>query len=330
MAVFVLEDLDAFAHRSKQTLLYNLLDALVTSGFQAVVLGTTCRWDCVDQLEKRVRSRFSHRSLVLSLPRGAMPHVPPAEATGLEKDCASEGALDALKTMLTVPLEAFSDAEKDLVERHNAAVEAALAEPTAVKAFQSYCAGRTSMADLSMLAESMLLSIWSCTKGSGRSEAEKAMGRMIPKNGLLAAVARSTKREEGMEQMIASLSVLELAVLIASHRCARKTEEGVINFEMTHHEFRIYSSSGDHVDNYTRRAAQKAFERLLSVGLLRYRVGRRQCGHQRKQLAHASVVPQCSDDEVRAGLRQHPSCPPRLMDWLVREGGPVTTALMYD
>ncbi len=34
MAVFVLDELDLFARRSKQAVLYNLLDALLTSGMQ--------------------------------------------------------------------------------------------------------------------------------------------------------------------------------------------------------------------------------------------------------------------------------------------------------
>lgn len=61
--VFVLDDFDGFARRSKQTLLYNLLDALQASRVRAAVVGVTARVDCVELLEKRVRSRFSHRLL---------------------------------------------------------------------------------------------------------------------------------------------------------------------------------------------------------------------------------------------------------------------------
>jgi origin recognition complex subunit 4 len=57
--VFVLEEFDLFAtKRSKQTLLYNLLDSLQTSGMQAAVVGLSCRQDVVEMLEKRVKSRF--------------------------------------------------------------------------------------------------------------------------------------------------------------------------------------------------------------------------------------------------------------------------------
>lgn len=64
----VLEDLDAYALRSRQGLLYALLDAVQHAGVRAVVLGTTRRVDCVELLEKRVRSRFGHRTLWIDGP----------------------------------------------------------------------------------------------------------------------------------------------------------------------------------------------------------------------------------------------------------------------
>jgi hypothetical protein len=58
-AVFVLEEFDLFAsRRQKQTLLYNLLDALQTSGICAGVVGVSVRQDVMELLEKRVKSRF--------------------------------------------------------------------------------------------------------------------------------------------------------------------------------------------------------------------------------------------------------------------------------
>lgn len=321
VAVFVLEDLDLFAKKAKQTLLYNLLDALVTTGFQAVVFGTTCRWDCVDQLEKRVRSRFSHRSLVLTQPRASKANIISPDATGLEKDCASEGAIDALKCLLTVPHDAFPD-NQELVERHNTHIKAALENPAGLKAFQSYCAGRTSMAELSMIAESMLL--WA-PKENHRSDSGT-----IGSDALLSALGRIRKMDNGMVSMISSLSVLELAVLVSSHRSARKTDNNIINFEMAYHQFQIYSSSGDHVDNYTRRAASKAFERLISIGMISYNTGKRRSKNFRKKSPHIPVAIQCTEDEMREGLQQHSTCPPRLKDWYAREGGPVVAAFSYD
>ena len=67
--VFVLDEFDLFTTHSRQTLLYNLFDIAQARKAPIVVLGLTTRIDVVESLEKRVKSRFSHRYVQLSLPR---------------------------------------------------------------------------------------------------------------------------------------------------------------------------------------------------------------------------------------------------------------------
>ncbi|KAJ3124835.1 origin recognition complex subunit 4, partial [Nowakowskiella sp. JEL0407] len=69
--VFVLENFDGFvtnAGHSSQRLLYNLFDLAQSQGNPIVVIGITCRVDTVDLLEKRVKSRFSNRQLLIHPP----------------------------------------------------------------------------------------------------------------------------------------------------------------------------------------------------------------------------------------------------------------------
>ncbi|KAL2324157.1 hypothetical protein Fmac_023215 [Flemingia macrophylla] len=65
--IFVLDEFDLFA-QGKQRLLYSLLDAMQSITSQAVVVGISCRLDADQLLEKRVRSRFSHRKLLFLPP----------------------------------------------------------------------------------------------------------------------------------------------------------------------------------------------------------------------------------------------------------------------
>ena len=67
--VFVLDEFDLFTTHSRQTLLYNLFDIAQARKAPIAVLGLTTRIDVVETLEKRVKSRFSHRYVHLSLPR---------------------------------------------------------------------------------------------------------------------------------------------------------------------------------------------------------------------------------------------------------------------
>ncbi|KAL9260725.1 Origin of replication complex subunit 4-like protein [Drosera capensis] len=65
--IFVLDEFDLFA-QGKQKLLYSLLDAMQSVTSQAAVVGISCRLDADQLLEKRVRSRFSHRKLLFFPP----------------------------------------------------------------------------------------------------------------------------------------------------------------------------------------------------------------------------------------------------------------------
>lgn len=61
--VVVLDQFEQFAQRPRQTLLYCLLDAVQAGSYAPgmMVLGLSSRVDAPDFLEKRVKSRFSHR-----------------------------------------------------------------------------------------------------------------------------------------------------------------------------------------------------------------------------------------------------------------------------
>ena len=63
--IFILDEFDIFAHQKNQTLLYNLFDISQSAQTPVAVIGLTCRLDILELLEKRVKSRFSHRQIHL-------------------------------------------------------------------------------------------------------------------------------------------------------------------------------------------------------------------------------------------------------------------------
>lgn len=65
--IFILDEFDLFATHPRQTLLYNLFDIAQSRKAPIAVLGLTTRFDVAESLEKRVKSRFSHRYVHLSL-----------------------------------------------------------------------------------------------------------------------------------------------------------------------------------------------------------------------------------------------------------------------
>ncbi|TGZ83917.1 hypothetical protein EX30DRAFT_94469 [Ascodesmis nigricans] len=66
--IFILDEFDLFASHPRQTLLYNLFDIAQSRKAPIAVIGCTTTIEILDRLEKRVKSRFSHRTVHCKLP----------------------------------------------------------------------------------------------------------------------------------------------------------------------------------------------------------------------------------------------------------------------
>ncbi|KAJ5565732.1 hypothetical protein N7535_007370 [Penicillium sp. DV-2018c] len=67
--VIILDEFDLFVTHPRQTLLYNLFDIAQARKAPIAVIGLTTKVDVTEMLEKRVKSRFSHRYTYVPLPR---------------------------------------------------------------------------------------------------------------------------------------------------------------------------------------------------------------------------------------------------------------------
>ncbi|GAD93845.1 origin recognition complex subunit Orc4, putative [Paecilomyces variotii No. 5] len=67
--VIILDEFDLFVSHPRQTLLYNLFDIAQARKAPLAVIGITTKVEVTEMLEKRVKSRFSHRYVFLPLPR---------------------------------------------------------------------------------------------------------------------------------------------------------------------------------------------------------------------------------------------------------------------
>lgn len=63
--IFILDEFDLFTTHPRQTLLYNLFDIAQSRKAPIAVIGCSTRMDVIECLEKRVKSRFSHRWLLV-------------------------------------------------------------------------------------------------------------------------------------------------------------------------------------------------------------------------------------------------------------------------
>jgi origin recognition complex subunit 4 len=63
--VFIMDEFDLFTKNKTQLLLYTLLNTIQSAPTPICLIGATCRIDVLDLLEKRIKSRFSHRQVYL-------------------------------------------------------------------------------------------------------------------------------------------------------------------------------------------------------------------------------------------------------------------------
>ncbi|CAK7268854.1 origin recognition complex subunit 4 [Sporothrix epigloea] len=102
--VFVIDEFDLFATHARQTLLYNLFDIAQARKAPIAVLGLTTKIDVVESLEKRVKSRFSHRYVYLSLVR-SVPAFWDICRLGLVVDDDEDGGDDLVAKDITMDMD---------------------------------------------------------------------------------------------------------------------------------------------------------------------------------------------------------------------------------
>ena len=62
--LFILENVEYYVENSKQSLLYKILDMLQYTKIKFAFIATSQKIDIIDNFEKRIRSRFSHRQIL--------------------------------------------------------------------------------------------------------------------------------------------------------------------------------------------------------------------------------------------------------------------------
>ncbi|KAK3943896.1 origin recognition complex subunit 4 [Diplogelasinospora grovesii] len=270
--IFIIDEFDLFATHARQTLLYNLFDIAQARKAPIAVLGLTTRIDVVESLEKRVKSRFSHRYVYLSLPK-SLPAFWDLCKQGLavdDEDMGSEGIDVAVKghqkfwDWWNEKLEALYKTRgfKDHLESHFYSTKS-------VSAFFTTCV--------------LPLSALSPTNLSPK----------IPTS--------TTKLDISLEpadsklHLLESLSDLDLSMLIAAARLDIVAHTDTVNFAMAYDEYtslmgrqRVQSASsgmlalGGGTRVWGRGVAGIAWERLVTLGLLLpWAFGGRGAGTQR-------------------------------------------------
>ncbi|KAK9836048.1 hypothetical protein WJX84_003886, partial [Apatococcus fuscideae] len=343
--VFVLDEFDLFAKGTRQTLLYNLLDAMQAADMQAAVLGMSCRLDVVEMLEKRVRSRFSHTThLVLEPPEPPLHPIAPS---------SSAVAAPAVETSSAGPGPAWGQPPRDLPKEGDypgsifvamlQLPEVSHSEATGPSGHETGClshpmpdtaqtmqrAFNRSLAAavrtpkvysrLRFLHTKGLCSPRDLQQASIAAVCRMGLEPMQPlQSHLLTSLASLDEVYQSQAHMVAALSILEMYMLVAVLRLGRKGQPAC-SFEQAMEEYVLLNQMQRHPDAHPRPLALRAFERLLSQGLLTPADASARLQPSKGLKEFQLVMVNVTKEETEQGMRLHGGCPPLLQTWLVKD-----------
>ncbi|KAI7862452.1 origin recognition complex subunit 4 C-terminus-domain-containing protein [Spinellus fusiger] len=235
--IFILDEFDQFTLQPKQTLLYNLLDTVQSAQSPLAVVGLTCRLDTLELLEKRVKSRFSHRQIYL---------FPPA-TFGDFVETAKSGLCVSAKSSMSSYYEEF-----------NQSIETLFQDPTIysllrrifdiskdLRMFYKICFGPVSV----LSCEQPFLSVESLHQAS------------------------ITQHADCKTELLKGVSLLELVLIISMKKLIEKDIRS-FNFQMVYDEYKDFMNRtqvrglGFGMKLYKPSVALKAFENLQSFEIV--------------------------------------------------------------
>ncbi|KAL9401777.1 hypothetical protein Peur_005626 [Populus x canadensis] len=305
--IFALDEFDLFA-QGKQRLLYSLLDAMQSVTSQAVVVGVSCRLDADQLLEKRVRSRFSHRKLLF---------LPPSK----------EDVQRLLEHILSLPMD--SSLAHDYTAEFNEKLQSILADERFKEIISNYlnsnsttnhllrfllvlAPGKIECCEL-IVFEVIILTLFNLPFDARFI----AISNMELKSGFLSLEnfkdALSSIQRQPKQECIKDCSILELYILVCMKRLEIR-EQNSYNFSSVMKEYKSIHDSFPTSDYYAQNVCLRAFEHLLQRGLICFTDNR---GHS-QSIEFRQVKLVVSYAELQEGLKSYRSCPAILLKLIDR------------
>ncbi|XP_062129814.1 origin recognition complex subunit 4 [Drosophila sulfurigaster albostrigata] len=264
--VFVLEEFDLFCAHHNQTLLYNLFDVSQSAQAPICVLGVTCRLDVIELLEKRVKSRFSHRQVFLFPSAHQFEEYAALfqELISIPSSKELKSNVDRIDSLELLKSEAFTfqrnhfdsveyTFDKRFVDNWNKEISKLMKSPTVEKTLKMLYDFDVSQAFLKMFIFRLVAKI--------KREAPHITAELV------AALATQYECDDKVD-LLCGLSVLELCLIIAIKHHSTIYDRDPFNFEIVFGRFNKFAKVSSTMQGVERAIVLKAFEHLRIVELI--------------------------------------------------------------
>ncbi|XP_019613559.1 PREDICTED: origin recognition complex subunit 4-like [Branchiostoma belcheri] len=277
--LFVLEEFDLFAHHKNQTLLYNLFDVAQSQQAPITVIGLTCRLDVIELLEKRVKSRFSHRQIHLF------------------NSLTFDRYLEVFSSLLTLPTAEVKD--KKFCAKWNKHVQNLSDDPGVTTILRKLY---DTSKDIRTLKTFLMLPVARISLSHSRLE----LADFAEAHKILTADSKSNT--------LHGLSVLELCLVVAMRRLSDIFVNQPFNFQMVYNEYQKFVQTRSHaVQGFERPVVLKAFEHLQQMELVRAAEGAGIGGRGQKEFRPMTLM--IDRSQLMQAIQKYPACPTEVKHW---------------
>lgn len=305
--IFILEEFDLFCGHHNQTLLYNLFDVAQSAQAPICVMGLTCRLDVIELLEKRVKSRFSHRQIflynsaqeweeklelmraLLSLPVKPTVRDPKTAMTYLD-NCE----MHFLKNTFDDDSEILKDLSKGWIASWNKQVDVLLTTDKVAEAIQSYFNFDNLETTWKLICQEIVAKI---------SEEIPALTEAV-----VLGVFKKHETDDKVS-LLCDLSVMEICLIISMKHHCEIYDRDPFNFEMIFKRLQKFSNTTSTMQSTCSRTAMlKAFEYLRDVEVVASINSKAQKEFQMYRLL-------LSYGQIKEALTRYQGMPTEIVQW---------------
>ncbi|CAK1548822.1 unnamed protein product [Leptosia nina] len=274
--IFILEEFDMFCHSGRtQTLLYNLFDITHNKQAPMCVLGITNRLDVMELLEKRVKSRFSHRHIFifpnenempvqklidvfvqcLSMPKSRKIKKASKKSTAIKETVNLEFSLrEEIFEKCNIDSRQFLDLNSEFIESWNSHIQSLVEEERVVDYLEKF-------------------SYFVVNEQIFRNVLFQIVSKLSPKKPYIdpqdiILTIDNTVTPEHRVKLLQSLSILELSLVIAMMHGMEIFDGQPMNFEMVLHRYTKFANENSSTQSVPRPVILKAFEHLQSLEII--------------------------------------------------------------
>ncbi|XP_050094419.1 origin recognition complex subunit 4 [Anopheles aquasalis] len=267
--IYLLEEFDLFCAHHNQTLLYNLFDVAQSAQAPICVIGVTARMDVVELLEKRVKSRFSHRQIFLHPAEDAFQErlqlFEELLKLPTEKDVAKYDETHPL-----IPTEIIEGNEELVLLRNLFNPREFDFSANWVKQWNRQIAALVKNPSVSNVLQNIY--DYDVVEGSFRMLLVELVNELDGEHPAITCemVQQLGKEYESDDKvaLLGGLTALEICLLIAMKHHSEIYDRDPFNFEMILTRFNKFANSSSTMQGINRGVALKAYEHLKALELI--------------------------------------------------------------